>query len=399
MNPRRALVVLLALAALSPAGCSNRQPARGEARLEVDGEAVVERISGAQELIDGKTKVRSGDRVELSKGVGRMVLRDGVRLELRAGLGDSANTMLRMGATPVLEAGDLLVTAPGVASLSAAGTRLVVESGAAQISRVLGMAVATYDGSVHLDSAGLRREVPALREMRVPALGRPPQHPRPLEYRSDDPWDRRFLGEAIELGRTLQALANGYTQNLNAGEGRTPGFFRLVLPGLNDEATFDATLIDVTKPPGETLVGAAIVDLGRRGAFAERWRSVFDFRDQGAEWGLVALDQRVSGTPLLGAIEQAVGSSPLGFAAPRPGGGTGGSSTGGGVGGPGGPPTSGPPTTAPPPTTTPPTTTPPPPTTTLPDNPVTPILEPVLDPVLGPVTDAVDGLVGGLLGF
>ncbi|MGQ0433021.1 MAG: hypothetical protein ACT452_11525 [Microthrixaceae bacterium] len=395
---RRVVVAVLTLAVLAPAGCSDRQPAKGEARLEVNGQAIVERRDGDEELIDGKTSVRAGDRVELSEGVGRMVLRDGVRLELRAGVGDAANTMLRMGTTPVLEAGDLLVTAPGSTSLAAAGTTVVVEGGAAQVSRVLGMAVAAYDGVVRLDSAGLRREIPALREMRVPALGRPPQRPRPLDYRADDPWDRRFLGAAIDLGRTLEALANGYTQNLDPGEGRTPGFFRLVLPGLDDEPQFDGTLIDLTKPPGETLVGAAISELGRRGSFVDRWRSVFGFRDQGAEWGLVAMDQGVSGTPLLGAIEDAIGSSPLAFGGPR----GRGVSTPGRRGptegtGPGGSTTT---TTTTPttPPTTPPTTTPP--TTLLPpDNPITPILEPILDPAPGPVTDPVDDLVGGLLGL
>lgn len=403
MTGRRALVVALAVAALAPVGCSKNQPAEGEARLEVDGQAIVERRDGAEEVVEDNTNLRPGDRVELNEGFGRLVLRDGVRLELRAGIGDAANTMVRMGTTPVLEAGDLLVTAPRSARLAAAGTTMVVEQGAAQVSRVLGMAVATYDGDVRLDSAGIRRDVPALREMRVPALGRPPAQARPLDYSAGDPWDRRFLGEAIELGRTLQALANGYTQNLRSGEGRTPGFFRLVLPGLSDETAFDASLIDLAKPPGETLVGAAITELGRRGGFVDRWRSVFGFRDQGAEWGLVALDQGVAGTPLLGAIEQAVGTSPLAFApnpnAAGPFGGTPGGADGGpGQPGPNGPPTSGPPTTNTP-TTTPPTTTP---TTqpgiTLPPNPITPILDPVLEP-LGPVADPVDDLVGGLLGL
>lgn len=390
MSARRLIAVGLALTVVAPAGCSHHQPRTGEARLEVDGQAIVDRRNGAQEIVKGKTDLHSGDRVELSKGTGRMILRDGNRMELRAGLGDAANSMVRMGTTPVLEAGDLLVSSPGRAKVSAAGTTLVVQAGAAQVSRSLGMGVAAYDGVVHLSSAGLTREVPALREMQVPALGRPPQRPRPLDYRASDPWDRRFLGEAIDLGKTLEAMANGYTQNLNRGEGRTPGFFRLVLPGLQAEPQFGAELIDLAKPPGETLVGAAITELGRRGGFAERWHSVFGFRDEGAEWGLVALDQKVSGTPLLGSIEQAVGSSPLTFAAP-------GLSTGGGSpvspvppdpSSPRPPPTTLPP--APPPTSPPTTVLPPPP-----NNPVTPILQPVLDPV----TQVVSGLVGGLLGL
>jgi hypothetical protein len=258
----------------------------------------------------------------------------------------------------------------------------------AQVSRSLGMGVAAYDAEVLLDSAGQERTVPALREMRVPALGRPPQAPRPLAYDNNDPWDRRFLGSAIELGDRLEALADGYTQNLREGEGRTPGFFRLVLPGLDDEPDFDADLIDLARPPGETLIGAAITDLGRRGRFTERWHSVFAFKDAGARWGLVALDQAVSGAPLLGAIEQAVSSSPLAFVEPT---------SPATVASP--PPTATTPTTTPSsttstPTTAPPSTSPPPPVD-LPDEPLTPALEPVVDPV----SEAVTGIVNGLLGF
>jgi hypothetical protein len=396
---RPALLGLVAVACLVPTGCSDDEPAAGEARLEVDGQAIVERSDGDEEIVEDDTDLRTGDRVELTEGTGRMVLRGGVRMELRPGLGDAADTMVLMGDVPELEAGDLLVNAPGSAELSAAGSTLVIEEGAARVSRALGLGVAAYDGVVHLDSAGVERTIPALREMRVAALGRAPRLPRPLDYGADDPWDRRFLGTWIDLGRTLEALANGYTQNLNPGEGRTPGFFRLVLPGLDDEDEFGAELIDLDRAPGETLIGAAITEMGSKGEFGERWSSVFGFRDDGAEWGLVALDQEVAGTPLLGTIEEAVGASPLTFAAGPAGLVPPGSSSAPADGAPTTPtttPSSPPPTT---PTTQPPA---PPPTTpeepVVPENPITPVLEPVLDPVLDPVADAVDDLFGGLLG-
>jgi hypothetical protein len=388
MIARRALVAAMAVVVLAPAGCSDGGPGKGEARLEVDGQALVERRDGDQEMIDDATTIGPGDRVELTDGVGSMTLSGGARFELRSGVGEAGDSVLVMGEVPVLESGDLLVSAPRSTTVAAAGTQVAVEGGVAQVSRSLGMGVAAYDAEVLLDSAGQERTVPALREMRVPALGRPPQAPRPLAYDNNDPWDRRFLGSAIELGDRLEALADGYTQNLREGEGRTPGFFRLVLPGLDDEPDFDADLIDLARPPGETLIGAAITDLGRRGRFTERWHSVFAFKDAGARWGLVALDQAVSGAPLLGAIEQAVSSSPLAFVEPT---------SPATVASP--PPTATAPTTTPSsttstPTTAPPSTSPPPPVD-LPDEPLTPALEPVVDPV----SEAVTGIVNGLLGF
>src|SRR5690606_3722796 len=128
-----------------------------------------------------------------------LALSDGTRLELRAARADSAASLLRMGEVPVLEAGDALVSAPASARVMAAGTLVEVTEGAAQVSRSLGLAVAAYDAEVGLDSAGQQRVVPSLRQMVVPALGRPPQAPRPLSYDSADPWDRRFLGSAVQL--------------------------------------------------------------------------------------------------------------------------------------------------------------------------------------------------------
>lgn len=389
MTARRALVAALALAVAVPAGCSDDGPGEGEARLEVDGEARVERRNGEQELVDDSTDVGPGDRVEVLDGVATMVMRGGSRLELRSGIGDAANSILVMGDVPVLAAGDLLVASPSSMAVEADDTNLVVEGGSAQVSRTAGVGVAAYDGTVLVDSAGQERTVPALRQMLVPRLGRPPQAPRPLAYDQDDPWDRRFLGAAIDVGDRLAALATGYTRNLREGEGRTPGFFRLVLPGLDDEPDFGAELIRLDRPPGETLIGAAITDLGKRGEFVERWESVFRFRDEGAHWGLVALDQDVSGSPLLGAIEQAVSSSPLAFVEPEvvttPVVTT---------------PSSTPPSTPPSPTTTipPPSTAPPPPTEPPTEGPLEP-LTPSLEPVADPLQEVVRGLVDGLLGL
>ncbi len=239
-----------------------------------------------------------------------MALREGTRYELRAGVGNVADSMVRMGDVPVLEAGDLLVAAPESSTIEAAGTTIVVDGGAAQVSRALGMSVAAYDAVVHLDSAGQERSVPGVALDERSGPGPPPQAPRPLAYDDQDPWDRRFLGDAIALGDRLGGTGHRlHPNNLRDGEGRTPGVLPTRPAGSRcDEPAFGSDLIDITRPPGQTLIGAAIADLGRRGEFVERWESVFRFKDEGAHWGLVALDQDVSGTPLLGAIEQAVGS-------------------------------------------------------------------------------------------
>jgi len=84
------------------------------------------------------------------------------------------------------------------------------------------------------------------------------------------------------------------------------------------EPGFTAPLVNPARPPGETLVGAAITLEGARGTFTERWGAVFGFRDEGAPWGLVALDQGVSRVPLLATIDGSISRGPTQFASGPP---------------------------------------------------------------------------------
>jgi hypothetical protein len=381
------LAVVAAVAAAPLAACSDDGPSRGEASLRVDGTALIERHDGTEVTVTDRAEVTDGDHVTVSKGTGRLDLGGGNVLELRAGIGGAEDTEVLFGAVPTLEAGDLLATTGDDLSLSVDGSTVRVSAGSARTNRGSGLDVAAYDADVHLDSAGQEREIPALREMQVPALGHPPEAPRPIEYRGNDPWDRRFLGDAIDLGTRLQALSEGYTQNLSATAPRTPAFFKGVLPGLVDDVELTSSLIDAERPAGETLIGAAIVDLGNRGSFVDRWHSVFDFRDAGAAWGIVALDQGVDRGALLGAVTGAVDSSPLAIGSPpRLGAST--TTTA---------PAAGSTTATTRPGATPPTTRPSPPTTLAPPG------EPdddggLLGPIVQPVTDLLAGLLNGLLG-
>jgi len=407
--PALAVVVLLGAAM---AACGDDGPGEGEARLEVDGEATVERADGDRETVDGGTDLGRGDRVTMLEGVAVMHLKGGTTYELRKGFDTAADTAVLMDTEPVLEAGDLLVTTPESARLEADGTQVEVTEGSARLTRAFGMSVSAYDADVHLDSAGVTATVPALRRMVVPDLGRPPREARPVDYddADTDPWDLRYLGAGIALDKELTALADQLTGFLPDGEGRTVGFLRLVLPGLDGEDELDQEDIDTDRSPGDTLIGAAISDLGERGSFSERWTDVFDFHDDGAAWGIVALDQAVKAAPLVGSVQEAfnstfdevvLGVDPSTDSPTTRGGvdgGTDGGTSGGTDGGTGG--TDGgsgggsSPTTVPLTPTSPVTTVPVIPPLTPPTTPPPPDL---LEPVVDPVTDLLDDLVGGLL--
>lgn len=397
LRHRARLVTLTAAVLLPLAACSDDSPEEGEGRLRLDDAvARIVRQDGDEERVeDEDVEIRTGDQVTLVEGSGRLELEGDTTFELRAAGDDDRGSTVVMGPRPVLEAGDLLVITDQPVDLTIAETVVIVAGGAARLSSNVAVEVASYTAEARVDSAGQERSIPPLREMQIPALGLPPDRARPFEYDPTDPWDRRFLGEAIDLGERLEALAGGYTQNLAPGSGRTVGFFHDVLPGLADEPELTADLLQGRSDPGETLVGAAIADLGRRGTFTERWHAIFAFRDEGASWGLVALDQGVDRGPLLDAVTAAVERTPLAIA-PIPsgrGGGPGGSS-----GGDGGATVT--PTTS---TTNPPTTRPTSPTTTVPPPPPVEeksdgLLPPLLGPIIDPVTDLLSGLVDGLLG-
>jgi len=338
-----------------------------------------------------------------------MRLEGGTTFELREGLADAAGTTVLMDKVPVLEAGDLLVSTPDSTRLEADGTDVVVREGAARLSRAFGMSASAYDADLELDSAGVESKVRALRQVAVPDLGRP-RPPRPVQYEDDDPWDRRFLGAAMAFEEDLEKLADELTGRLPRNEGRTAGFLRLVLPSLEDEDAFTPELLSTIDPghrdQGDTLIGAAITERGKHGSFDDRWKAVFDFRDEGAAWGIVALDQAVQSEPVFNDVELAFNTSAneLVSASPQEPSSGGGQPTGTDTGGGSTPPSSGgggtdggtrggggstTPTTTP--NTLPPPITPPP---------SSPPSEPPaqLDPVVQPVSDLVDDLLGGLLG-
>ncbi|MEO7837620.1 MAG: hypothetical protein ABIS21_08285 [Acidimicrobiales bacterium] len=405
---RRAVLLVVLTLVVGGGACSDDGLKGGDARLSLSRNAHVKAArpgDNLKRLLGGRT-LSSGSTVEVLSGSAFLELASGTKLELRRG------SVVRLGDRPILESGDLLVLAAGERPLTVlAGGSQVRVSGAARLSRDLAVSAASYQGRLSLRSAGRSLEVPALRQGDIPSLGVVPERAEPLDYDPTDAWDRRFLGDAIELGEELEAKSEGFTSSLRPNEGRTPGYFRLLLPDLENEPSFGPPLLTVPRTPGETLVGATISVAAKQGSFVSRWRKVFAFRDEGAPWGLVALDQKVDDSGVLvRSLDAAIGRATLAFApaaaptvvppSPAPLGVDSGSGTGepqGGTGSGTGEPAAPPPSTPRRPSSTPsapaipPTTLPPAPT--VPSPPDTPPL-PALP--LQPVVDTIAGLLNGL---
>lgn len=324
---KRASAVVLAGTLLLGAGCSRDPVAPGQARLTFDGRVLVApKGSPYRPAKDGST-LSAGDKVKVAAGTASLELAGG-SMELRR------NSEVLVGKVSTLLAGESLVTSQGRPLEVRAADAVARVDGAARLERSLAVTVASYAGAARLTTTGRRLDVPALRQATTPAAGVLPARPSPIAVDEADGWDRRFLGVAIELDRQLETRSTGFTSQLAPAEGRTVGFFKQVLPKLDDEPAFSPQLLEAEREPGETLVGASIALLGTRGSFLSRWASTFAFREDGAAWGIVALDQAVKDVPgLTGTIDAAIGASPLRFA-------LGGFSTPDG-GGPTGPPRDG----------------------------------------------------------
>ena len=311
-------VIAVVLLAGGVAGCS-RSSGTAAGRIDVDGQAEISRPGEDRREVSGGRDLDMGDRVRMLQGTAVIRLADDRRLELRTG------SDVELGANgesdrvrPVLMAGDLLVVSPDAPlAVEVTGAEVAVH-GDARISRGVALLVATYQGTAQLSAGGSTLNVAALRQAALPATGQFPTKVTPLEYSPLDAWDQRYLSDAIELGSQLAARSEGFTGQLGPAEGRSYNYFRDLVPRLASEPGFTASLVNPARPPGETLVGAAITLEGTRGTFAERWAAVFGFRDEGAPWGLVAADQGVNRVPLLETIARAVSSGPTQFASGPP---------------------------------------------------------------------------------
>jgi hypothetical protein len=409
----RSLAVAGLLLALGLVGCSESSDPPAAGRLAVEGRAEVTRPGEDRRDVTGSRDLETGDRVRVREGTAvirlpddrRLDLRVGTDVEVRAAGGRPANGMAANGmrVSPALMGGDLLVISDrGPMVVTVPGAEVAVH-GDARISRGVALLVGTYEGTAQLSAEGSTLVVSALRQASLPPTGQFPTGSGPLEYSPMDAWDQRYLSDAIELGSQLDARSQGFTAQLGPGEGRSFNYFRDLFPRLAAEPGFTAPLVNASRSPGETLVGAAITLEGARGTFAERWAAVFGFRDQGAPWGLVALDQGVSRVPLIESIEAAIGRGPAQFASGPPG------TAPGSLARPSG---GGPATTSAPPRTTP-TTRPPtgaqatttttrPPTTPSPTTPGTTIVgplntgSPAIDNAVNSLVDTLTGLLNSL---
>jgi hypothetical protein len=304
---RMLLLVLVCLTACGLAACTRETIQAGDARLTFGRASVqVAPPTGPFRGVADDVRLEKGDRVKITYGNAELRLAHGARLLLRSG------SQVTVAEAPALVHGDA-VALPGPSdplTVRSLDSRVDVLTGVTRVRTGFTVVAGVYRGTARLVSAGRTLTVPALRQGEIPAFGVVAEKPTPLNYRASDTWDLHYLGVAVEMGEELQASSASFTDQVKPTEGHTPGFFRALLPSL-PSASFNECQPELLRPAGETLVGASIALAGPLARFEQRCRAAFAFRDQGASWGLVALDQQVRELPALRReLEVAIGRLP-----------------------------------------------------------------------------------------
>jgi hypothetical protein len=305
---------VLVAAAFVAAGCGRGNPRGPEGTVTPHGSVQLTRGAVVGVPLHGPTPLHAGDEVTVTNGSADVALPSGGSVSLRSG------STATFDGGPRLDTGDLLVSSGRRAVTVQESTGSVVVNGASRLRRDLALTVGSYAGQAQVSTAGRSLVVPAYRQTTVAAVGLLPDHPVPLVLDSSDGWDRQELGAAIDLSDALDQASQGFNGSVPDGIATNSVVLRHALVPLASVTAFNDQLIKSTTPPlsdglspGELLVGAGIAVSGRDGTFESRWAQVFAFREQGAAWGLVALDQKADSGLLLSLLGQGLNRAQLIF--------------------------------------------------------------------------------------
>lgn len=302
-------VALLGAAALVPS-VGGGGPGAGEARVLVDGVAVVTDADGSATTVrDDRIDVGPGDQVAVREGRATFEMAGAVRLEGRGRHDGRAGTTVEMAIAPRLVTGALLAVAPSPIEIEAGGATVSIDpsgsvDGAARLDRRLGLGIGTYRGRVAVETAGRRAEVARHRRMEIAGPGALGPEGLPLRYEADDPWDRRFLGDALVIDAQVAPLL----ASLGTAEREAfldPATLREAMPGLPGGDALADRLAGLDDG-GEALVLGAIALAVEERSFASAWDQAAAFQADGAPWGLAAIDQGARSADVLPILRDAL---------------------------------------------------------------------------------------------
>jgi hypothetical protein len=266
---------------LAYAGARSEGPlAPGTARL-IPGDAAVTVRRGTP-VAAADALLRAGDSIVVEHGVATVKTASG-SLVARAG-----SVIAITEGAPKIKSGDVLVQGKQFAIAMRSATADV--TGTARVRQGLTLELGMYRGGAVVRTMTEMLGVPRLRRAIVAGAGGPAAvQIVPLVLDATDKWDRKFLGDALELDVVLTARSRGLTMQV-AGGGNTVLDRVLATPQWKDALT-----VLGNTPIGEIVVAAELARAAKLPKDAVA--AALALRSEGASWGLIALDQGVHSIP------------------------------------------------------------------------------------------------------
>lgn len=300
-----AIAAAVAALVLAPPGGTSSIPAGAVATLE-DGTLEVEAGSGdwagvprGAPIADGATVRAVDESAVLRLREGTLTLARGAEATLTEGRAD-----LALGSLLVERDAAFDVTL-GLVSATGRGRWRADASTAPR--------VAVYDGGA-VTEGPLDREVviAPLQQADIVDAALVPE-PEPLRYLFADPWDARFLADAIAVDRYVEQLEAGLTGRYGVLPQR-PAFYEdfAVAGGLPADAFRTMAPVSVEDrlgPPAAVLVAAIVVEaiVQRAGLPAQAAVAhVRELRERGATWGLIAVSADLRASDLRAVADAAL---------------------------------------------------------------------------------------------
>lgn len=326
MNVRRrriptAAAAAAALLALALAGCGRAEAGGVLRAAEVEGAVEVQAAGEA-----GWRPLKPGAVV----GPGSQVRAAAAALVRLAGGKDAVEVT---GGRLRVASASRLVLLEGRALVQAAdGSMTIGDEPASTVATIakgivrfdLGSRIAVYAGEAGVEAVRSYR-VPLLRELAL-ATGDPELRPLRLVADGQDRWDKRYLGDAIELERQIDVVGRSLEQIYGA-QVRDPLFYeKRVKPASavaflrSGPLSLSALLSEVAPIDVLTAVVMGLRVAGSADKLAESFRNLLALFDAGASWGVIAAELGLPSAEVVAGLEQALtpGAPPQTVAPPRP---------------------------------------------------------------------------------
>jgi hypothetical protein len=198
------------------------------------------------------------------------------------------------GTSPRITRGDALVEGQDFSVLASAAN--IVVDGIARVRQQLSLEVGVYEGEAIVKTVTDSHAVPALRRAVIAGMaGSALGTTMPLMLAASDSWDRRLMGDALELDAALTSRSRGLTiQIANA-----PAELRDRVLATASSKWHELSPLSDDEPLGELVVAAEIAKAAHStvAAMKEAVKDELAQRAEGASWGVIAISRGVRTMP------------------------------------------------------------------------------------------------------